>query len=146
MAEDLERRRVFRRQDGEARIVLQRPAKVHELAIAGGARSCPCRWRVGGTDARHQRFFSQPGRNLPGNLGRGDPAGRLAARAVRQGDLDGVHTSLAAVVSEAKPRSGETLTLADGSCQGQGRLNEGVCDMKVGVWAFSFFVLPVLAL
>ena len=23
---------------------------------------------------------------------------------------------------------------------------ERVCDMKVGVWAFSFFVLPVLAL
>src|SRR3989449_11361295 len=124
MAEDLERRRVFRRQDGEARIVLQRPAKVHEFAIAGGARSYPRRWRVGGTDARHQRFFSQPGRDLPGNLGRGDPPGRLAARAVRQGDLDGAHTSLAAVVSEAKPRR-ETLTLADGSCQGQGRLNEG---------------------
>src|SRR2546425_12723360 len=125
MAEDLERRWVFRRQDGEARIALQRPAKVYELAIAGGARSCPCRWRVGGTDARHQRFFSQPGRNLPGNLGRGDPPGRLAARALPQGDLDGVHTTLAAGVREAKTPSRTTLTLANGSFQGSGTLNDG---------------------
>src|SRR5437879_8323218 len=113
MAEDRERRWVFRRQDGEARIALQRPAKVYELAIAGGARSCPRRWRVGGTDARHQRFFSQPGRDLPGNLGRGDPTGRLAARAVRQGDLDGAHTSLVAVVGDDKIRR-RTIKLAGG--------------------------------
>src|SRR5712691_1869863 len=37
-------------------------------------------------------------------------------------------------------------TVADPNCRKQLPRLTWVCDMKVGVWAFSFFVLPVLAL
>ena len=74
MPKHLQRVRIFRGEDGNFGIMLERARKIHQLAIG----------------TRHERFFRQPGRNLARNFRSGRAALHFASGAVRQSDLNGV--------------------------------------------------------
>jgi len=87
MPKDLQRVRIFRSEDGNLGVALERAREVHQLAIGAGDES----------------FFCEARRNLVRNLRSGGTALHFASGAVRQRDLNGfsAHTWCFAPVETA---------------------------------------------
>ena len=75
MAEYLHRVGIFRGEDGELGVVVERARKIDEFAVG----------------ARYQRFLGEARRDLLRDFGGGGAAGHFASCAVRQCDLYGSH-------------------------------------------------------